>query len=489
MSIYLQITRNNQLAIYRQVAEQIRAQINTGQLPSGTRLPTVRSLSAELGVTPLTVHNAYNELQADGLIESVVGRGTFVSDEAQRKTLPVDTNQPFHPDNILGDILHIMHARQVRSMAVAIPDPDLAPVDEIWGRVNQLRDEWIHLSGYGEIEGDGRLRAALNDWLALRGIRSAPSNILVTNGVMQGLNIVTRALTQPGDAVLTDEPTFLGFHHLLKAENVRPVPLALEGDGPNLAQLEQLLQAHRPRFYYTAPSFNNPSGICFSAEKRHAILALLLKYNTVLVEDDVYSDLYYSKKPSPSIASLTDDPRVIYMAGFSKTIMSGLRIGFIHAAPDLMRKFTAMRRVSDLSGPPMLQRLMAEFLNDGGYKRHMRRVRPIYLQRRNSMHDCLNRTMPGYVKWRKPEGGYCFWLSMPRLFAPGELYRIALENGIGIAAGEAFFARNPDQEHFRLSFGNLSIEAQQAGIEQLARLIRNQAHQQKQGQKGITKLH
>ncbi|MEM8862947.1 MAG: GntR family transcriptional regulator, partial [Chloroflexota bacterium] len=160
MSLYLQITRKNNLAIYRQVAEQIRAQIHTGQLPSGTRLPTVRSLSAELGVTPLTVHNAYNELQADGLIESVVGRGTFVSDEALRDTLPVDTDQPFHPDNILGDILHIMHARQVRSMAVAIPDPDLAPVDEIWGRVNQLRDEWVSLSGYGEIEGDGRLRAA-----------------------------------------------------------------------------------------------------------------------------------------------------------------------------------------------------------------------------------------------------------------------------------------------------------------------------------------
>ena len=135
----------------------------------------------------------------------------------------------------------------------------------------------------------------------------------------------------------------------------------------------------------------------------------------------------------------------------------------------------------------MLQRLMAEFLNDGGYKRHMRRVRPIYLQRRNSMHDCLNRTMPGFVKWQKPKGGYCFWLSMPRIFAPGELYRIALENGIGIAAGEAFFARNPDQEHFRLCFGNLSIEAQQAGIEQLARLIKKQAHQHKQS--GMIKRH
>ena len=160
MSLFLQISRKNNLAIYRQVAEQIRAQIHTGRLPSGTRLPTVRSLSAELGVTPLTVHNAYNELQADGLIDSVVGRGTYVSEEAALNALPIDTDQPFHPDNILGDILHIMRARNVRSMAVAIPDPDLAPVDEIWGRVNHLRSEWADLSGYGQIEGDGKLRAA-----------------------------------------------------------------------------------------------------------------------------------------------------------------------------------------------------------------------------------------------------------------------------------------------------------------------------------------
>ncbi len=475
MSLYLQITRKNNLAIYRQVAEQIRSQIHTGRLPSGTRLPTVRSLSAELGVTPLTVHNAYNELQADGLIESVVGRGTYVSDEAERATLPVDTEQPFDPDNILGDILHIMRARHVRSMAVAIPDPDLAPVDEIWGKVNQLRSEWTDLSGYGHIEGDGKLRAALTTWLEDRAIRAAPSRILVTNGVMQGLNIVTRALTQAGDTVLTEEPTFLGYHHLLKAQKVRPLAIKLEKDGPDLNQLERLLRVEKPRFYYSIPSFHNPTGVCFSAEKRAAIVELCRRYDTILVEDDVYSDLYYGNPPPPPMASLDTSGNVIYLGGFSKSIMSGLRIGFIHAAPRFMPKFVAMRRVSDLSGAPMLQRLMAEFLNDGGFKRHMRRVRPQYEQRRNGMHDGLNRSMPSFVQWDKPAGGYCFWLNMPRMFAPGELYRLALENGIGIAAGEAFFAYDTGQEYFRLSFGNLTTEAQQAGIAQLGRLIREQA--------------
>ncbi|MFT5194565.1 MAG: DNA-binding transcriptional MocR family regulator [Cellvibrionaceae bacterium] len=475
MSLFLQISRKNNLAIYRQVAEQIRAQIHTGRLPSGTRLPTVRSLSAELGVTPLTVHSAYNELQADGLIESIVGRGTYVSQEAELNAMPVDMGQPFHPDNILGDILHIMHARQVRSMAVAIPDPDLAPVDEIWSRVNQLRDEWHDLSGYGSIEGDGKLRAALTMWLEERGIQAAPSRLLVTNGAMQALNIVTRSLTQPGDMVLTEEPTFLGFRHLLKTQKLRPLTVELEPDGPNLVQLEQLLKTHQPRFYYTLPAFHNPTGISFSAEKRAAIVELTRKYETIVVEDDVYSDLYYGKTRISPMAACEQSNHVIYLGGFSKSVMSGLRMGFIHASPQLMRKFVAMRRVSDLSGSPMLQRLLAEFLNDGGFKRHMRRVRPIYKQRRDGMQDGLVRFMPSFVNWQKPPGGYCYWLDMPRIFAPGALYRMALENGIGIAAGEAFFLKNSEREFFRLSFGNLTTEAQQAGIEQLGRMIREQA--------------
>ena len=324
----------------------------------------------------------------------------------------------------------------------------------------------------------GKLRAALTLWLEERGICSAPSRILVTSGAMQALNIVTRALTCAGDSVLIEEPTFLGYHHLLKAQKVRPITVDLEPDGPDLIQLEQLLKEHRPRVYYTVPGFHNPTGICFSAEKRAAIIELTRKYETILLEDDVYSDLYYDCKPADLLASHPQSNHVIYLGGFSKTVMSGIRIGFIHAAPRFMPKFVAMRRVSDLSGAPMLQRLMAEFLNDGGYKRHMRRVRPIYKRRRDGMQDGLIRFMPSYVNWHKPSGGYCFWLNMPRIFAPGELYRMALENGIGIAAGEAFFAQGSEREFFRLSFGNLTTEAQQAGIEQLGRMIREQAEKQ-----------
>ena len=286
---------------------------------------------------------------------------------------------------------------------------------------------------------------------------------------------MTRALTQAGDTVITEEPTFLGYRHLLKAQKVRPLTVSLEPDGPDLAQLERLLQSEKPRFYYSIPSFHNPTGICFSTEKRAAIVALCRRYDTILVEDDVYGDLYYGAPPPPPMAALDQSGNVIYLGGFSKSVMSGLRTGFIHAAPRFLPKFVAMRRVSDLSGAPMLQRLLAEFLHDGGFKRHMRRVRPLYEQRRNGMHDGLNRSMPSFVEWTKPQGGYCYWLNMPRIFAPGELYRLALENGIGIAAGEAFFAHDTQREYFRLSFGNLTTEAQQAGIAQLGRLIREQA--------------
>ena len=258
MSLYLQISRQNRLAIYRQIAEQIRLQINNGRLPEGTRLPTVRKLSADLGVTPLTIHNAYNELQADGLVESVVGRGTFVSDLIDQPPLPIDTDQPFNPETILADIMHIIHYRTVRSLAVAIPDPDLLPIETFWESLDRQRHAENDLWLYAPIEGDGKLRAAITSFLQESEIPAVPSQILVTAGAMQALNLITRALARPGDQVLVEEPTFLGFHHLLRSQKLQPLTVPLCEVGPDLQRLEALLKRYKPPLLLYAPQLSQP---------------------------------------------------------------------------------------------------------------------------------------------------------------------------------------------------------------------------------------
>lgn len=485
MSLYLQISRQNRLAIYRQIAEQIRLQINNGRLPEGTRLPTVRQLSADLGVTPLTIHNAYNELQADGLVESVVGRGTFVSDLLDQPPLPIDMEQPFNPETILGDIMHIIHYRTVRSLAVAIPDPDLLPIETFWESLDRQRHAENELWLYAPIEGDGKLRAAITAFLQESAIPAVPSQILVTAGAMQGLNLITRALARPGDQVLVEEPTFLGFHHLLRSQKLQPLTVPLCQDGPDLQRLESLLKRYKPRFYYTLPSFHNPTGINFSDRHRQAIVDLTRKYGTIVLEDDVYGHLAYDGPPPRPLQSLPHSDHIIYLGSFSKIAIPGLRIGYIHAPPRFMPHLTAMLRVSDLSGNPLMQRTLADFLQRGGLKRHLRRVIPVYRQRRDGLIDQLTRTMPPYVTWQKPAGGYSIWLTMPRHFGAGELYRQALDEGIGIAAGDAFFTHAQKEEHFRLCFGNLREESMRVSVAALARMIRKQVENGKKDKQSL----
>ncbi|MGB1250808.1 MAG: PLP-dependent aminotransferase family protein [Candidatus Promineifilaceae bacterium] len=475
MGLALNLNRDDDLALYRQIAEQLRTQIQQGRLPAGTRLPTLRQLSAELSVTRLTVQNAYSELQADGLIESIVGRGTFVSQEAQPEKLPRPVAEAFNPESMLGDLHHLMHVRVVRKLVSNQPDSSLFPVDEFWASLMAIRPDGQELLGYGTPMGDSQLRVELVKMISEIGIASSPSQLLITNGAMHGIDLAARGLARAGDVALVEEPTFLVLHNLLKEQGIRLIAVPMDENGPKLDVLQRILLRERPRFYYTMPNFHNPTGICFSAEHRRAILDLSIKHNFTIVEDDAYSLLAYDAPPPPSLAALSIRPNVLYISSLSKMLLPGLRIGFMSGDAELIEQIMRIRQLSDLSGSPLMQRAAAHFLKSGGFKRHLKRVIPVYRQKRDTLVLALQRYMPPFVSWTHPVGGFCLWLTMPRLFESGELYRIALEQGIAFAAGEAFLSRPTEQEHLRLSYGNQSREGIYAGVEQLAQIIRHRA--------------
>lgn len=479
VSLALQISRQERLAIYRQIAEQIRTQINNGELPAGSRLPTVRQLAADLGVTRLTVQNAYNRLRDDGLIESVVGRGTFVSRIVKPERLNEMFGKYLTPGGVLNDIYDSMNLPNMRSMGLAIADPTLFPADEFFSCLTRLRPQAHELLHYGPIAGDPELRVAIAKLLREQKIDAVAGQVLITNGAMQALNLVTRAFTKPGDVVLVEETTFLAVLDLFKMQGLQVITVPMDEDGVLLEPLEQIVRCYRPRLYYTIPTFHNPTGISFSLPRRQALVELAQQYGLLLVEDEIYSLLSYDMPPPPPLQALSNSEHIIYVSSLSKMLMPGLRVGYIHAAPPLLKKLTAMRHISDLCGPPMIQRAAAHFIEDGGLKRHLKRVLPIYQGRRNTMMQALQTYMPDQVAWTKPPGGYCCWLTMPRYFAPGDLYRTAWHQGIAITAGEAFSTERADEEHFRLCFGNETREAINAGIRQLAQLIKKGTQQPK----------
>jgi DNA-binding transcriptional MocR family regulator len=473
MPFSLQINRESARPVYQQIAAQIKDQISVGKLPPGTRLPSVRQLAESLGVNRLTAHNAYMELQADGWIESTVGRGTFVIEQAQPLALLTDISMHNGSEGALINLEPIRQHPTLRSLAYANPDPSLVPTDDIFGMLAGLRREAAALMGYHSPQGDPGLRVALTDLLRERGVEAMPDELMVTAGAIQAMSLITLALARPGDAVLIEQPTYLGLIHILRTYGIRPIPIPMDDDGPDLAAIERALRADQPRFFYTIPTFHNPTGTLMTHSRRVDLLSLAARWRLPIIEDDIYGLLSLDEPAPPALKSLDEHDLVIYISSFSKLITPGLRMGYMAAPPGMQRRLLSLRRAADLCGPAFLQRAVADFVTQGYLKAHLRRVLPIYRLRRDAMLLALDRHMPPGITWTRPGGGLSVWVTLARdnMMA---VYHAALARGLAFTPGEAFLIEDGGNRHMRLCFGAQDSEDFDTIIGLLADLIHAQ---------------
>lgn len=476
MSIELKIDRSHSLAIYQQIVEQLKDRICDGRLPAGARLPTVRRLAADLGVTRLTVQNAYGALQETGWVEATVGRGTFVSQAVRPTTFGRALTPAFSPDTVISEILQVNHAVGLRSLASASPDPRLFPAEEFWQGLIAQQADVAAAAGYGSSQGDPRLRVEISRDLQERGIDAAPDEIVVVAGVTQGLSLAAQCLAQAGDRILVEQPTYLGLLHVIKAQGLQPVGVPLDEHGPILDEMERLLTQDRPRFFYTIPTYQNPTGRCMTLERRQAVLDLATAHGVAIVEDDIYARLAYDEPPPPPLKALDPTGSVVYVSSYSKLLMPGLRLGYLVAPARLVERLISLRRATDLCSPPLLQRALTLFLREGGLRRHLRRVLPLYRERRNALTQALARHLPGDVRWSAPQGGFCTWLTLPGYHAFADLERAFLAQGWAVTPGEVFLAEPQMQKSLRICFGGQPPETIAAGIQILAGLIHDRLH-------------
>jgi DNA-binding transcriptional MocR family regulator len=472
MTLNLSLRRQADEPLYRQIAEQIRHRIVDMRLPAGTQLPTVRSLASELGVTRLTVQTAYSELHSGGWVEATVGRGTFVADVARSGRLLQSRENPLTPDVVIDDMIEIAHVHGVRSLANASPDSSLFPAQEFWNVLADLRDDASVLSEYGSIQGDTELRIELATGMVERGINVMPGDLLVTAGVTQALALITETLCRPGDGVLVEQPTYLSFLNVLHAHGVQAIGVPMDSGGIILDALERLVVQVRPRFLYTIPVHQNPTGVSLDRDRRQGLIEMAARYGFLIVEDDIYARISYDEPPPPALLADDDGEHVIYVSSFSKTFMPGLRVGFVAAPPTILRRLLDRRRATDLCGPPLLQRALAEFIRRDGVKRHLRRALPIYRERRDALLTALSTSMPAGVNWTRPMGGFCCWLTLPNLPIYDDLYSAALRQGWAFAPGSVFLAQPETTQAVRICFGQHSPAVLRAGVESLATLIR-----------------
>lgn len=468
------LDRTDATPLYRQIADQLREEIERGRLPAGAQLPTVRQLATELAVTRLTVQTAYAELQSGGWIEATVGRGTFVSAQAAVQPRWSAIHGAATPAAVIGDLLQMSQRQGLRSLASASPDPALFPEAEFWASLEAQREQSRLIAGYGPAAGDALLRLELAAWLAERGVTATPDDILVVAGVTQGVALAAQALAQPGDSVLVEQPTYVGFLHQLRAQGLNPVAVPVDADGPLPDAVAEAASQQRVRFFYTIPSFQNPTGCCQTAERKSRLLELAERFDFYLVEDDLYGLLAFDAAPPPPIKQADSAERVVYVTSFSKTLTPGLRLGMLVAPPALRERLTALRIAADLGSPLLLQRALAAFLQRGDFRRHLRRTLPLYRERRDATLRALDAFMPPGVQWTRPHGGLCCWLTLPPHPGLGATPHLMLQQGWAVAPGHVFMSGTTGDHHLRLCFGNSTPETIRRGIEVLGQVIRQQ---------------
>jgi DNA-binding transcriptional MocR family regulator len=334
---------------------------------------------------------------------------------------------------------------------------------------------------YGATEGHEPLRAELASFLQSKGVSDiAAHQLIVTTGSQQALDLVGKTLVDPGDKVIVEGPTFLATIQCFRLYGAQVIAAPIDAQGVQVDRLEALITEHRPKFVYLIPSFGNPSGAMLSLERRRKILALAVKHQVLIVEDDPYGDLYFGDAPPPSLLALSHEvpgsrDLVAYCGSLSKVLSPGLRVGWMVAQPELLARATMCKQFSDAHTSTFAQATAAEYLKSGRMPARLEEVRKVYAQRAQAMGQALRRELGDAIEFTQPEGGLFFWARLTgkggKLQDAGELARRAIEQGVAFVPGAPFFATDPDMASLRLSFATADVAKIEEGVSRLARAL------------------
>ena len=475
----LKLDNNSASPLYMQLYQALREMIESGQLLRDTRLPSVREFTRLLGINQVTVVTAFRKLEENDLIYTRSGSGTYVAGLLQR--LPVKADNQMLQDELYPQTDGFFISNDQMSItdhtinfASATPTSDLFPVDNFKIVLNEVLDrDKGNAFSYHESQGFLPLRESITGLLTKGGQNYSVEDIHVISGAQQGIDIIAKALLQQGDCIITESPTYTGAVAVFKARNAQLADVAMQPGGPDLNLLEYTIKKYKPRFMYTIPSFQNPTGYSYTNEKRKVLLGLAEKYNFFIIEDDYVSDLDFDQRHYLSLKSLDTDGRVILIKSFSKLFMPGLRLGFMIVPPHLTQELLAAKHTADISTSGLVQRAFDLYIRKGYWDSHFEFMYRIYSTRYEKTTAALEQFLPSDCSFIKPGGGLNVWISLPLGFPVNSLLRMASANDIAFAPGTIFHTGNtPDAaNNLRLSFAAVPTDNIKAGIEKLCSLI------------------
>ncbi|EJL70691.1 PLP-dependent aminotransferase family protein [Variovorax sp. 2RAF20] len=333
---------------------------------------------------------------------------------------------------------------------------------------------------YGATEGYEPLRSQLSAFMKTKGVEVDPSGLIVTTGSQQALDLLGKTMISPGDKVIVEGPTFLATIQCFRLYGAQLISAPIDANGVKTDELEKLIAEHKPKFVYLIPTFGNPSGAMLTLERRKKVLELAVKYQTLIVEDDPYGDLYFGEAPPPSILALSKDvpgsrELLAHCGSLSKVLSPGLRIGWMIAPPELLSKATMCKQFSDAHTSTFSQATAAQYLKSGRMPATLAHVREVYGQRAQAMGAALRRELGDAVSFTQPNGGLFFWARLTgangKLADANELAKRAIEKLVAFVPGAPFFAEKPDVATLRLSFATADVAKIEEGVKRLGQAL------------------
>lgn len=467
------------MKLYERLAAELAAPIRSGALRPGEKLPSVRQVTANRGVSASTVFQAYYLLEAQGLIRARDRSGYYVSHGARLP--PPEADSPSQPDDVAAsvdvsdkvfEVLESVMTREVVPFGSAFPSPLLFPM----GRLGQaLSSSAKHLDPWSTVDDLTPGYADLRRQIALRylasGVHVHTDEIVITNGALEALNLCLEAVTQPGDAVLIETPTFYAALQSLERLKLEAVEVPTHPrEGIQLDAMERAIERHRPKACWLMTTFQNPLGSLMPDEKKRALVDMLARHDIPLIEDDVYSELYFANQ-RPALAKSFDTTGIVmHCSSFSKSLAPGYRVGW--AAPGRYTRAVARRKLTTtLACPIPTQMALAQYLEKGGYDKHLRRLRKVLQEQQTVFAQAIGHYFPTGTRATRPEGGYFLWVEMPGEVDALEIHRQALSHGISVAPGPIFSAQRAFSHCMRLNYGHVWDDRSEAAVATLGRLV------------------
>ncbi|AZA75016.1 aminotransferase-like domain-containing protein [Chryseobacterium indoltheticum] len=479
---FILINRSSEISIYMQISNQLINAIQRGFLPFGIKLPGTRALSIILNVHRNTIVAAYEELFAQGWVESLPNKGTFVIGKNQEKPFqikdfeknnlehyPKSTGFSFKTSNILDNPFEYSNCEYIFNDGV--PDIRLTQIDHHSRIYSSILKRKAHKIGQYNQDGSEFFKKNLSQFLNLsRGLPISKNNLLITRSTEMSIYIVSEILLSEGDIVLVGKLSYFSVNMIFQKAGVKIQPISIDDEGINVEEVREACKKQKIRMLYLTPHHHYPTTVTLSAKRRLELLNLANEYGFIILEDDYDYDFHYDKSPILPLASADTNGMVIYIGSFGKSLVPGFRTGFIVAPENLMIEMRKYLGIIDRQGDVLMEHVLGEMIAEGEINRYLKKSLKIYQERRDYFVSLSEQNLGEYIDFQKPSGGLAVWMKWKIPVNLMQLSRNCAQNNLFIP--KTLLYQNKNLTAMRLGFGNLNLNEMDKSIEILSENIK-----------------